>query len=117
MRRLGIEGIRRGTQVRTTVPDHTAFCPQDLVKRQFDAERPNQLWVADFTYVSTWQGWLYVAFIIDAYAKRIVGWNVSSSMTSDLVLAALEQALYDRKPTKADGLVHHSDRGSQYVSI
>lgn len=117
MRGLGIEGVRRGKRVRTTVPDSAAACPQDLVRRHFEADRPNRLWVADFTYVSTWQGWLYVAFIIDAYAKRIVGWRASSSMTTDFVLDALEQAVYDRRPTESDGLVHHSDRGSQYVSI
>lgn len=117
MRRLGLEGVRRGKRVRTTVPDSAAACPRDLVKRHFEADRPNRLWVADFTYVSTWQGWLYVAFVIDAYAKRIVGWRACSSMTTDLVLDALEQAVYDRRPTESDGLVHHSDRGSQYVSI
>lgn len=89
----------------------------DLVKRQFEVDRSNRLWVADFTYCSTWQGWLYVAFVIDAYSKRIVGWRASSSMTTDFVLDALEQAVYDRRPSEADGLVHHSDRGSQYVSI
>ncbi|WP_368648170.1 IS3 family transposase [Castellaniella ginsengisoli] len=117
MRHLGIEGIRRGKRVRTTIPDSAAACPRDLVKRRFEADRPNRLWVADFTYVSTWQGWLYVAFVIDAYAKRIVGWRASSSMTTDFVLDALEQAVYDRRPTQSDRLVHHSDRGSQYVSI
>lgn len=117
MRWLGLEGVRRGKRVRTTVPDGTAVCPRDLVKRHFEADRPNRLWVADFTYCSTWQGWLYVAFVIDAYAKRIVGWRASSSMTTDLVLDALEQAVYDRRPTQTDGLIHHSDRGSQYVSI
>jgi putative transposase len=117
MQHLGIEGIRRGKRVRTTTPDSAATCPRDLVKRHFEADRPNRLWVADFTYVSTWQGWLYVAFVIDAYAKRIVGWRASSSMTTDFVLDALEQAVYDRRPTHADGLIHHSDRGSQYVSI
>ncbi|WP_417277043.1 IS3 family transposase [Castellaniella sp.] len=117
MRGLGIEGVRRGKRVRTTVSDSAAACPQDLVRRHFEADRPNRLWVADFTYVSTWQGWLYVAFIIDAYAKRIVGWRASSSMTTDFVLDALEQAVYDRRPTQSDGLIHHSDRGSQYVSI
>ncbi len=117
MRRLGIEGIRRGKRVRTTVPDNAAAHPMDLVKRQFEVDRPNRLWVADFTYCSTWQGWLYVAFVIDAYSKRIVGWRASSSMTTDFVLDALEQAVYDRRPSEADGLVHHSDRGSQGVSI
>ena len=87
----------------------------DRVNRQFKAERPNQLWVSDFTYVSTWQGWLYVAFVIDVFARRIVGWRVSSSMQTDFVLDALEQALYDRQPERGENLVHHSDRGSQYV--
>lgn len=117
MRHLGLEGARRGKQVRTTVPDKSAPCPLDHVNRQFKASRPNQLWVSDFTYVSTWQGWLYVAFVIDVFARRIVGWRVSSSMHTDFVLDALEQALYDRQPEQTDGLVHHSDRGSQYVSI
>lgn len=117
MRRLDIEGVRRGKRVRTTVPDKAKPCPLDLVNRAFHAERPNRLWVADFTYVSTWQGWLYVAFVIDTFAKRIVGWRTSSRMTTDFVLDALEQAIYDRQPTSTDGLVHHSDRGSQYVSI
>jgi len=84
---------------------------------QFKADRPNQLWVSDFTYVSTWQGWQYVAFVIDVYARRIVGLRQSSSMRTDFVLDALEQALYDRQPERTDALIHHSDRGSQYVSI
>jgi putative transposase len=117
MRRMGIEGARRGKKVRTTTPDTAAPCPLDHVNRQFKASRPNQLWVSDFTYVSTWQGWLFVAFVIDVFARRIVGWRVSSSMHTDFVLDALEQALYDRQPGQTDGLVHHSDRGSQYVSI
>lgn len=117
MRRIGIQGARRGKTVRTTVPDTAVPCPLDHVNRQFKAERPNQLWVSDFTYVSTWQGWLYVAFVIDVFARRIVGWRVSSSMRTDFVLDALEQALYDRQPERGEGLVHHSDRGSQYVSI
>ncbi len=112
MRRLGIQGARRGKSVRTTVPDTSVPCPLDHVNRQFKADRPNQLWVSDFTYVSTWQGWLYVAFVIDVFARRIVGWRVSSSMHTDFVLDALEQALYDRQPRQTDGLVHHSDRGS-----
>jgi putative transposase len=116
MKRLGLQGVRRGKQVRTTVPDKALPCPRDHVNRQFHADRPNQLWVSDFTYVSTWQGWLYVAFVIDVYARRIVGWRVSSSMTTDFVLDALEQALYARRPGK-DELIHHSDRGVQYVSI
>jgi transposase InsO family protein len=117
MKREGLHGVRRGKVVRTTIPDKAALCPLDRVNRQFKAERPNQLWVSDFTYVSTWQGWLYVAFVIDVFARRIVGWRVSSSMRTDFVLDALEQALYDRQPERADALIHHSDRGSQYVSI
>jgi putative transposase len=117
MKRLGLEGVRRGKVVRTTVPDKALPCPLDRVHRQFRADRPNQLWVSDFTYVSTWQGWLYVAFVIDVFARRIVGWRVSSSMRTDFVLDALEQALYARQPDRSDALIHHSDRGSQYVSI
>ena len=117
MRHLGLRGVRRGKVVRTTVSDGKAPCPLDRVNRQFKADRPNQLWVSDFTYVSTWQGWQYVAFVIDVYARRIVGWRQSSSMRTDFVLDALEQALYDRQPERADALIHHSDRGSQYVSI
>ena len=117
MRQLGLQGARRGKKVRTTISDTKAPCPLDRVNRVFKAERPNQLWVSDFTYVSTWQGWLYVAFVIDVYARRIVGWRVSRSMHTDFVLDALEQALYDRQPERAESLVHHSDRGSQYVSI
>jgi len=117
MRRIGIQGARRGKTVRTTRPDTAAPCPLDHVNRQFKADRPNQLWVSDFTYVSTWQGWLYVAFVVDVFARRIVGWRVSSSMQTDFVLDALEQALYDRQPERGNGLIHHSDRGSQYVSI
>ena len=117
MRRLGLEGVRRGKSVRTTTSDTSAPCPLDRVNRQFQADRPNQLWVSDFTYVSTWQGWLYVAFVVDVFARRIVGWRVSTTMTTDFVLDALEQALYDRQPDPEDALIHHSDRGSQYVSI
>ena len=117
MRCLGLQGARRGKTVRTTVPDRSAPCPLDRVNRQFNADRPNQLWVSDFTYVSTWQGWLYVAFVIDVFARRIVGWRVSTTMTTDFVLDALEQALYARQPDPEDTLIHHSDRGSQYVSI
>ena len=116
MRRLGLHGVRRGKVVRTTVSDQATPCPLDRVNRQFKADRPNQLWVSDFTYVSTWQGWLYVAFVIDVFARRIVGWRVSSSMHTDFVLDALEQALYARHPERK-ALIHHSDRGSQYVSI
>ena len=117
MKRLGLEGVRRGKVMRTTVPDKALPCPLDRVNRKFKADRPNQLWVSDFTYVSTWQGWLYVAFVIDVFARCIVGWRVSRSMRTDFVLDALEQALYARQPERADALVHHSDRGSQYVSI
>ena len=117
MRRLGLEGVRRGKKVRTTVPDTSAPCPLDRVNRQFQADRPNQLWVSDFTYVSTWQGWLYVAFVVDVFARRIVGWRVSTTMTTDFVLDALEQALYARQPDSDAALIHHSDRGSQYVPI
>jgi len=116
MKRLGLEGVRRGKVIKTTMPDKAMPCPLDRVNRQFRADRPNQLWVSDFTYVSTWQGWIYVAFVIDVFARRIVGWRVSSSMHTDFVLDALEQALYARQP-ELGTLVHHSDKGSQYVSI
>ena len=117
MKRQGLQGVRRGKIVRTTITDAAVPCPLDRVNRQFKADRPNQLWVSDFSYVSTWQGWLYVAFVIDVFARRIVGWRVSSSMHTDFVLDALEQALYARQPEQSDALVHHSDRGSQYISI
>jgi len=117
MKHQGLHGVRRGKVVRTTIPDKAVPCPLDRVNRQFKADRPNQLWVSDFTYVSTWQGWLYVAFVIDVFARRIVGWRVSSAMRTDFVLDALEQALFDRQPERTDTLIHHSDRGSQYVSI
>ena len=113
MRRLGLQGVRRGKSVRTTVPDAAVPCPLDRVNRQFKADRPNQLWVSDFTYVSTWQGFVYVAFVIDVYARRIVGWRVARSMRTDFVLDALEQALYARRAERDGALVHHSDRGSQ----
>jgi transposase InsO family protein len=112
MRKAGLQGVRRGKSVRTTTPDTSVPCPLDRVKRVFKADRPNQLWVSDFTYVSTWQGWLYVAFVIDLFARRIVGWRVSRTMQTDFVLDALEQALYERQPAVND-LIHHSDRGSQ----
>ncbi|CAN7228510.1 IS3 family transposase [Pseudorhodoferax sp. LjRoot39] len=117
MRHMGLRGVMRGKAARTTISDAKAPCPLDRVNRQFNAQRPNQLWVSDFTYVSTWQGWLYVAFVVDVFARRIVGWRTSSSMRTDFVLGALEQALYDRRPQREDALVCHSDRGSQYVSI
>ena len=115
MRELGLKGIRRGKKVRTTVPDEAAARPADLVQRQFVATRPNALWVADLTYVATWRGFVYVAFVIDVYSRMIVGWRVSTSLRTDLALDALEQALYAR-PT-SDRLVHHSDRGVQYLAI
>ncbi len=117
MRHQGLRGVMRGKVVRTTISDAKAPCPLDRVNRVFKAQRPNQLWVSDFTYVSTWQGWLYVAFVIDVFARRIVGWRVSSSMRTDFVLDALEQALYARQPERQEALIHHSDRGSQYVAI
>jgi transposase InsO family protein len=116
MRKMGLAGVIRGKRVRTTVPDKATPCPLDHVNRQFRVERPNVLWVSDFTYVATWQGFVYVAFVIDAFARRIVGWRVSRSAHAGFVLDALEQALHDRRPVRG-GLVHHSDRGVQYVSI
>ena len=117
MKAHGLQGVIRGKSVRTTVSDKAAPCPLDLVNRQFRAPRPNVLWLSDFTYVATWQGFVYVAFVIDAYARRIVGWRVSRTAHAGFVLDALEQALHDRKPVQRGGLVHHSDRGVQYVSI
>jgi transposase InsO family protein len=117
MANMGLRGIVRGKTTKTTFPDTSVPCPRDKVNRQFRATAPNTLWVSDFTYVSTWQGFAYVAFIIDTFADRIVGWKVSRSAKTDFVLDALEQALYARRPTHQSGLTHHSDRGSQYVSI
>ena len=117
MRDMGLQGAIRGKPVKTTISDKAASRPLDKVNRQFTAPRPNALWVSDFTYVATWQGFVYVAFVIDAFARRIVGWRVSRSAHAGFVLDALEQALHDRRPTKGGGLVHHSDRGVQYVSI
>jgi len=117
MKRLGLQGVIRGKQIRTTISNPTAPCPLDHVNRQFKAGSPNELWVSDFTYVSTWQGFVYVAFIIDVFARRIVGWRVSSTAHTDFVLDALEQALYDRGPAAGKRLVAHSDRGAQYTSI
>ncbi|WP_148307722.1 IS3 family transposase [endosymbiont of unidentified scaly snail isolate Monju] len=115
MRVMGLRGVVRGRRCRTTIGDTTAERPLDRVKRQFTATRPNQLWVADITYVATWTGFVYVAFVVDVYARRIVGWRVSRSLKTDLVLDALEQALWSRQDT--EGLVHHSDRGCQYLSV
>ena len=117
MRGMGLQGVIRGKPVRTTISDKAAPCPLDHVNRQFHAPRPNALWVSDFTYVSTWTGFVYVAFVIDVYARRIVGWRASRTAHASFVLDALEQALHDRRPTHRGGLVHHSDRGSQYLSI
>jgi transposase InsO family protein len=117
MRGMGLQGVIRGKPVRTTISDKAAPCPLDHVNRQFHAPRPNALWVSDFTYVSTWTGFVYVAFVIDVYARRIVGWRTSRTAHASFVLDALEQALHDRRPAHRGGLVHHSDRGSQYLSI
>ncbi len=114
---LGIQGVVRGRKCKTTIADDAAARPLDLVDRDFTASRPNQLWVSDLTYVATWRGFVYVAFVIDAFARRIVGWRASRSLRSDLALDALEQAIYDRQDDGADPLVHHSDRGVQYLSI
>ena len=114
MKVMGIQGIIRGKPHRTTIPDKKAPCPLDKVNRQFRVPAPNMLWVSDFTYVSTWQGFVYVAFVIDTFADRIVGWRVSRSAKTDFVLDALEQALHDRRPVQKGGLIHHSDRGGQY---
>lgn len=115
MGRMRIKGIRRGARKRTTIPADVAEKPLDRVQRQFIATRPDQLWIADFTYVATWSGFVYVAFVIDVFARMIVGWRVSRTMHTELVLDALEQALHARRPS--DGLIHHSDHGSQYLSI
>jgi transposase InsO family protein len=115
MRALGLQGVRRGRKVKTTVPAEAAARPADLVQRAFVATRPNALWVADLTYVATWHGFAYVAFVIDVYSRMIVGWRVATSLRTDLALDALEQALYARP--NSERLVHHSDRGVQYLSI
>jgi transposase InsO family protein len=115
MRELGLRGVVNGKTIRTTIPDTSASRPPDLVDRNFTASRPNELWVADFTYVATWRGFVYVAFVIDVFSRMIVGWRADNSPRTDLVLDALEQALFSR--TKTEGVVHHSDRGSQYLSI
>jgi putative transposase len=120
MNLLGLHGIRRGKKWKTTVPDPTADRPLDLVQRRFNPTRPNALWVADFTYVATWAGVVYVAFVVDAYARRILGWRAAMSMRTQLVLDALEQAVWVRRREGTDtlaGLIHHTDAGSQYTSI
>ena len=116
-RELGLRGVVRGRRVKTTPPVATLPCPADRVNRVFQVPRPNALWLADLTYVATWVGFVYVAFVIDAFARRIVGWRVSNSLRTDLALDALEQALYARVVDPRDALVHHGDRGSQYLSI
>jgi putative transposase len=117
MRALGLRGVVRGKKFKTTIPDELADRRADRVNRTFTVSRPNALWVADLTYVATWRGLVFVAFVIDAFARRIVGWRVSSSLRSDIALDALEQALYDRRFADGEELIHHSDRGVQYVSI
>jgi putative transposase len=118
MRQMGLKGATRGRAwVVTTRRDPATDRPADLVDRQFSATRPNPLWVADFTYVATWRGFVYVAFVIDVFARRIVGWRVAASLTTDFVLDALEQAIYDRRGAGVEDLVHHSDRGTQYLSM
>jgi transposase InsO family protein len=117
MGELGLEGVVRAKQIRTTIPADVADRPLDLVQRDFTAERPNQLWVSDFTYVATWRGFVYVAFVIDVFSRRIVGWRVSSSLKTELALDALEQAICEREDARAERLVHHSDHGSQYLAF
>jgi putative transposase len=109
MRQMGLKGVVRGKSIRTTVSDAAALCPRDRVNRQFKAPRPNALWVSDFTFVATWSGFVHVAFVVDAFARRIVGWRVSRSARADFVLDALEQALHDRQPLRRSSLIHHSD--------
>ena len=117
MKAMKLQGVVRGGKVITTNPDAAQPCPDDKVNREFVAPTPNRLWVSDFTYVSSWQGMVYVAFVIDVFARKIVGWRVSTSMTTSFVLDALNQAICQRCPSEADNLVHHSDRGSQYLAI
>jgi putative transposase len=116
MKAMNLQGVIRGRRRKTTVSDKAAPCPLDKVNRKFAADRPNRLWLSDFTYVATWAGFVYVAFVIDVFARRIVGWRVSREATASFVLDALEQAIHARRPAER-GLVHHSDRGVQYVSI
>lgn len=117
MKALGLRGVVRGRRIKTTLPSNLADRPLDLVNRDFKVNRPNALWVADLTYVATWRGFVYVAFVIDAFARRIVGWRVSNSLRADIALDALEQALHDRQIGEDEQLIHHSDRGVQYVAI
>jgi putative transposase len=115
MRDLGLQGVVRGKKFRTTIPDEAAMRPPDLVERNFVATRPNELWVADLSYVATWSGFVYAAFVIDAFSRKIIGWRVTNSLRTDIALDPLEQALWSRPGT--EGVIHHSDRGSQYLSI
>ncbi len=117
MRSLGLQGARRGKAKRTTIPDELADRPADLVERRFHASAPNRLWVSDLTYVKTHTGWVYVAFVVDVYSRFVVGWQASTSLRSDLALDALEMAIFARRERNLDGLIHHSDRGVQYLSI
>jgi putative transposase len=117
MRTMGLAGVRRGKTTITTVSNPKAPCPLDRVNREFRVSRPNALWVVDFTYVHTWAGFVYVAFVIDAYARRIVGWKVSTTATASFVLDALEQAIHARRPGPEDELIHHSNRGVQYLAM
>jgi putative transposase len=125
MRAEGIEGVRRGSRTRTTTPDEAAPRPPDLVNRHFTADRPDQLWLADITYVRTWEGWVYVAFVLDAFSRRIVGWQLADHLRTDLPLDALEMAMWQRERDRPQGaerpqkgsLIHHSDRGCQYTSF
>ena len=117
MKIIGIQGVKRGRRTITTIAGNALDRPRDAVNRDFNASRPNALWVADLTYVATWRGFVYVAFVIDAFARRIVGWRVSNSLHTDIALDALEQALYDREAAQHGELIHHSDRGVQYLSI
>jgi len=117
MRQMGLQGAVRGRKFKTTTSDAAAPRPMDLVQRSFKADQPNRLWVADLTYVATWRGFVYVAFVVDVFSRRIVGWRASTSLRSDLALDALEQALYDRRLNDSERLIHHSDRGVQYLSI
>ena len=118
MREMGLQGAVRGRRFKTTKPDSSgARPPMDLVKRDFNATRPNELWVSDLTYIATWRGFVYVAFVIDVFARLIVGWRAKTSLTAGIALDALEQALHERRLNPEDPLVHHSDRGVQYVSI
>jgi putative transposase len=117
MRAHDIEGVIRGGRRRTTIPEPTAIRPPDLVERRFVADRPNRLWVTDITYVRTWTGWVYVAFVLDVYSRMIVGWQLADNLRTDLPLDALEMALWQRKIRHTDGLIHHSDQGCRYLSI